>query len=137
MVYMYQVLMPVDDDVDRAVAQAEYVIGLPGNPDDIEVTVVHAFRDDESVTDDSPPEQSRAVTEAMSHLEEAGVTVTFTEIYSPASDGILDTAADIEPAQIVMAGRDRSPTGKVLFGSVTQRVILNASIPVTVAAAEA
>lgn len=133
---MYQILVPVDDDVDRAVAQTNYVTSLPVNPDDVAVTVVHAYRDDGGPSDHLPPEQSRAVGEAMSRLDAAGIAVESREIYLPVARGILDAAADLDPEQIVVGGRRRSPTGKAIFGSVTQRVILNSDTPVTVVGAD-
>ncbi|MUV56016.1 Universal stress protein family protein [Halogeometricum rufum] len=128
---MYQILVPVDDDVGRAVAQAEFVTGLPGVPGDVGVTVVHAYRDD-GADDDLPPEQSKAVSEALDRLAEAGVEAESREIYLPVSEGILDIASDLAVDHIVLGGRRRSPAGKAIFGSVTQRVILNADLPVTV-----
>jgi len=128
---MYQVVVPVDDDVDRAAAQAQYVTELPGEPGEVSVTVAHAYSDTNR-SDDNPDEESPGVLEAMEHLREAGLTVEKQELYVPVAEGILDLAADVDADVIVMGGRKRSPAGKALFGSVTQSVILDATIPVTV-----
>lgn len=47
-----------------------------------------------------------------------------------AEDEILRYADDADATYIVMSPRKRSPTGKALFGSVAQHVIINASCPV-------
>lgn len=46
------------------------------------------------------------------------------------TDEILAVADDIDPRYLVIGGRRRSPTGKALFGSTTQQVLLNAECPV-------
>lgn len=46
------------------------------------------------------------------------------------ADEIIRYAEDIGARYIVIGGQQRSPTGKALFGSVTQKVILRSSIPV-------
>ncbi|SFL33497.1 Nucleotide-binding universal stress protein, UspA family [Halogranum rubrum] len=46
---------------------------------------------------------------------------------------ILDTAAECDCDHIFLPGRQRSPTGKALFGDTTQRVILRFDGFVTVA----
>lgn len=46
------------------------------------------------------------------------------------ADQILALADSIDARFVVLGGRKRSPTGKALFGSVTQSVILSADRPV-------
>lgn len=43
---------------------------------------------------------------------------------------ILAVADDIDPRFLVIGGKRRSPTGKAVFGSVTQSVILDSEWPV-------
>lgn len=130
---MYRIVVPVDDDVDRATAQAQHVANLPGETDGITVTVAHAYQDDAKDTDDRLPEdESPGVTSAVQILQEAEILVETREIFSPVSEGILDLVAELGADSIVMSGRKRSPTGKALFGSVSQKVILNSNVPVTV-----
>ncbi len=46
------------------------------------------------------------------------------------ADRIVEYAADTDARYIVSAARKRSPTGKAVFGSVTQGILLNADCPV-------
>lgn len=48
------------------------------------------------------------------------------------ADEILEAAEENDCDHVFVVGRRRSPTGKVLFGDVAQRVILNFDGPVTV-----
>ncbi|MDT3437065.1 universal stress protein [Haloarcula sp. 1CSR25-25] len=132
---MYQIVVPVDDDVNRAAAQARHVTELPGEPTEVSVTVAHAYRDTNR-TDENPDEESPAVIKAVEYLRDAGLAVEQRELYFPVAEGILELATDIEADAIVMSGRKRSPAGKAMFGSVTQSVILDGTVPVTVVAVE-
>ena len=49
-----------------------------------------------------------------------------------ASNMILNYTDEVDARYVVVGGRKRSPTGKAIFGSVTQSTLLNADLPVLV-----
>ena len=52
------------------------------------------------------------------------------EISREEAEEIIDEAESEDPRYLVISGRRRSPTGKALFGSTTQQVLLNVDCPV-------
>jgi len=132
---MYQVLVPIDDDEDRTGAQAEAVANLPGG-DDTMVTLLRVCSSrGEAAAMDVTKTASGAL--AAQILEDEGVRVDpETRVGDPAEE-ILAAARESDVDAIVLGGRKRSPLGSLLFGSVTQAVIVDATRPVTVTGAEA
>ncbi|WP_256402826.1 universal stress protein [Halorubrum salinum] len=47
------------------------------------------------------------------------------------ADEVTEAATDVGADRVVVGGRRRSPTGKAVFGSVAQEVMLSAPCPVT------
>jgi nucleotide-binding universal stress UspA family protein len=134
---MYRVLVPVDDDVDRATAQAEYVTNLPSADEDVEAILLFVFHGDgeelpEELKQFNNASRVQSVRRAREHLEDAGVETTVREDSGDTTQDIIDDAEENDVDAIVLGGRKRSPAGKAIFGSVTQSVILNTDRPVVV-----
>ncbi|MFW6265893.1 MAG: universal stress protein [Halanaeroarchaeum sp.] len=131
---MYTVLLPLDSDEARARRQAEYVRNLPCAADEVRAVLVHTMTKEERAT---PAELQRAdrigtIQLATDLLDDAGIESEAQDISHPPSEGILGIAAAEDVDEIVMGGRKRSPAEKAILGSVTQSVILDADVPVTV-----
>jgi nucleotide-binding universal stress UspA family protein len=127
---MYHVVIGVDDNEERAEACARAIVDLPGDASEKRATVIHSFTDNPSGASAS---QLASVRHATDLLEAQGIDVEVTESSGDPADQLLDAAEEADADLIVVSGRKRSPTGKALFGSVTQSVILNAERPVMVA----
>lgn len=139
---MFHVLLPVDADKERALEAAKAVGNLPGQAGEIEVTVLNVqekvevsrseggrISSDDWYDEEDFPDSVTAVKE---FLEDMGVTVNIRREHAEPAKTIIEVANEVDVDRIIMAGRKRSPVGKVLFGSVTQSVLLDADVAVTV-----
>jgi nucleotide-binding universal stress UspA family protein len=125
---MKDVLLGIDRSIERATTQAETILDL-FETDNIRVHLLHDFVDN---PESASIKQIDSVKRAQERLEEAGVPVELREKSGDPATSILETADEIDADAICLAGRKRSPTGKMLFGSVSQTVLLNTERPVLV-----
>lgn len=125
---MYEYLLTIDGDETRARAQAEAVADHPVTETDPHATLLHVVTESEP----TPVEELPAITLARELLEDAGFTVDVAGIEGDPTTAILETAEEIDADRICVTGKKRTPTGKALFGSVTQGVILSTTRPVLV-----
>jgi nucleotide-binding universal stress UspA family protein len=130
---MKRILVCVDTDTERAKKQVESITSLPLETKEVEIITYHVFR---AGDDDVKAENLRSVAKVVEALENAGLSSTVTQSNGDATRNILDKAKEVDADVISLAGRKRSPTGKALFGSVTQDVILKADRPVLLSPAE-
>ncbi|WP_436926182.1 universal stress protein [Halosimplex amylolyticum] len=140
------VLLPVglDDSerVDRLVAEAVAIAKATGAT----VSVLHVFsesglenaidrldieRGTEAATPDVVADRFAPLREVTSQLADAGVSYEVLGEVGDAAERIVATAEDIGADRILIGGRRRSPTGKAVFGSTAQTVMLDAPCPVT------
>lgn len=140
---MYSILLPVHTNVERALSQAKYVATLADEGLDLHAYVLFVFTGKER-SPDTPEEMKRfdspmridAVKRTTEVLDDADVEYTIQEDSGEVAADILDDAEELDVDDIVLGGRKRSPAGKILFGSVTQEVLLNTDRPVTVTTAQ-
>ena len=126
---------------DRARRLAE--IGVELAESGAEITLVHAFETAEAANetaerlgleDGSAADLARrldSVREVVRALEASGVGVDVDGRVGDPGAAVASVAADLAADRVVVGGRDRSPTGKAVFGSTAQDVLLSAPCPVT------
>jgi len=118
---MTDVLLTIDKNEERAVEQARTILDL-FDTEDLEVEILHVFEDN---PEGASIQQLGSARKARDLLEDAGVKVTLVEDSGHPAKAIVDRAEELDVDVISLAGRKRSPTGKLVFGSVTQDVLLD------------
>jgi nucleotide-binding universal stress UspA family protein len=100
------------------------------------LVVVNATRGDSLV--DSHYAHEDEMQALLSRLESEGVEVKVRrDVVPDIADAVLDVAGEEAATLIVVGIRHRTPVGKMLLGSVAQRVILDAGCPVLAVKPEA
>lgn len=132
------------NDANRIDELASTVVDIAG-PADADIALAHVFTDDEYETaverldfeavaqadPDEVAERHATVKELRDVLEEAGIPTSVRGAVGDHGDEIVALADMTQADLTVVGGRKRSPTGKAVFGSTAQKVMLNAPCPVT------
>ncbi|GGN88734.1 MULTISPECIES: universal stress protein [Haloarcula] len=132
------------NDKDRIDELAATVTDIAG-PTGAEVVIAHVFTDDEyeNVVDrlefesaaeadpDEVADRHTTVRELEKRLNDAGIELSVRGAVGNHGQQIVDLAEEVSADLVVVGGRKRSPTGKAVFGSTAQEVMLNAPCPVT------
>lgn len=142
---MYHVLLAVDGNAERLERQLDAVRDLPGRGD-ISVTLLYVHEEVDVPADEAGKQVIDQINEDIDDLQglpdavdDAQATLRAADIATEVSTSkgdpaevILEIATERDANVICVAGRDRSPVGKAMFGSVTQTVILESDCPVIV-----
>ena len=143
---MYEIVMAVDGEEERLNRQIDAIQDLPGI-DELSVIVLYVHEEVDTPADEAGKQIIDAINEdladlqglpgtvaqARDRLEELGIDANVSELTGDPPTVILDVAAEVDANAICVAGRDRNPIGKAVFGSVTQKVLLQSDRPVIVA----
>ncbi|MWG36279.1 universal stress protein [Halomarina oriensis] len=89
------------------------------------------FDRDAEVTPDVVAKRYVTIRELGDAMTDAGIEFTYHGAVGQEGETIVRLAEEFEADLVVVGGRKRSPTGKAVFGSTAQEVILNAPCPVT------
>lgn len=136
------ILLAIDADETRARRATETVTDIPHAADEVTVTILNVQEEIDITTGDggsvssedwySEDEFPSSVDTAQQFLEESGIEVQKRREHGDPPVVIMEVADEIDADRIIMCARKRTPVGKVVFGSVTQSVLLNAETPVTI-----
>ena len=131
-------------DADRTDALAEAVVEV-AKPAGATVVLAHVFTQEEfddvvdrldydptgEISADEVAARHATIRELTDALSSAGVNYRVRGSVGPHGESIVDLANDVSADRVVVGGRTRSPTGKAVFGSTAQEVMLSAPSPVT------
>ena len=132
------------NDADRIDELADAVLDIAG-PADATVVVAHVFTDDQydgvvdrlefESTGEADPnevaERHTTIRRLARSLDDRGVAHSVRGAIGEHGETIVGLAEAVEADLVVVGGRRRTPTGKAVFGSTAQTVLLSAPCPVT------
>jgi nucleotide-binding universal stress UspA family protein len=123
------VLAAVDKSKQRANEQANLLTMFPGAAD-ITVHICHVFEEN---TEGTSISRMSSVRQMENQLQEAGIEYEYRSRTGDPVEKIFEVADEYDVDALCLSGRKRSAAGKVLFGSVTQSVVLRTDRPVMIA----
>ncbi|AXR78912.1 universal stress protein [Natrarchaeobaculum sulfurireducens] len=96
-----------------------------------EVVTRLEFDDDVDIDPDTVAVSHSTIRDLQAAFDESDVTYEVRGAVGDHGAAIVDLATEVDADRVVVGGRRRSPTGKAVFGSTAQEVLLSAPAPVT------
>ncbi|SEH36504.1 MULTISPECIES: universal stress protein [Halopenitus] len=140
------ILLGVGTDGDEQVRRlAEETVDVAG-PCEAEVVLAHVFTEEaleesrerlnidpgsEAATPDGVAKRHATIRDLADAMEESDVEYRVRGAVGDHGQAIADLAEEETADRVVVGGRKRSPTGKAVFGSTAQTVMLSSPCPVT------
>lgn len=133
------------NDADRAERLAEETLDV-AVPTGADVVLAHVFtrgeyddalsnlefdRQSSEVSADDVAQRHSTIRTLARAFDDADVDYEIRGAVGDHGDAIVDLAESVTADRVIVGGRRRSPTGKAVFGSVAQHVMLEAPCPVT------
>lgn len=115
-------------------------------PTGASVVLLHVFTEDEfddaarkvefdlskeDVSPDVVAKRHMSINELGKRFDRAGIKYETRGVIGRPEAKIVEVAKTVGADRLFVGGRDRSPTGKAIFGSVAQAVMLSTPCPVT------
>lgn len=136
---MYDTILFPTDGSDTAASVIEYAIGVADEHDAAIHVLYVADTDRDSlanvrgeIVDSLTQVGERAVAETAERVREHGVTVHTSVLQGDPSRTIVDYAGEVDADLLVMSTHGRRGVERALLGSVTERVVNTAPVPVLV-----
>lgn len=129
-------------EADEQTSLAEAVVDVAG-PTEASVVLARAYDEDEykkrvnelefesQPSTDEVAQRSESIRKVARVLDDNGVDYEVRGVVGEEGDAFVDLAETVDSDLLYIQGEGRTPTGKALFGSGAQTVLLNAPCPVT------
>ncbi|UHQ98488.1 universal stress protein (plasmid) [Natrinema zhouii] len=133
------------EDTDRSDEIIETFLEV-AKPADATVVLAHIFMDEEynqrlsqlefdtsreAINPDQVAERYTVMQDLRPTLDAAGLEYEIRGAVGEQGPKIVDVATETDADRVIVAGRNRSPVGKAVFGSTAQGVLLSSPCPVT------
>lgn len=110
---------------------ATVVLAHVFDPDGFEDVEDRLSEGGEQLSPDEVADRHRTVRDIAELLRTDGIRPEIRGAVGERSETVISLAEEVGADRIVIGGRSRSPTGKAVFGSTAQEILLSAPCPVT------